>query len=193
MIRVVDHDVRFGVSADEGDGDAWSGIREKVLAADVLVLATPIWMGLPSAVCKMVLERLDSEIAETDDQGRPILSGKVAVVAVVGNEDGAHSTGGELFGTLSAIGYTIPAQARPTGSVRRCRAPTTKTWTLRRRRPSARPRPPHATRRTWGGAEVHELPRDLNRRNSGWRASLGHWFNGSDHRSRCALRLHPQG
>ena len=112
VIRIVDHDVRFGVSADEGDGDAWPGIREKVLAADVLVLATPIWMGLPSAVCKMVLERLDNEIAETDDEGRPILSGKVAVVAVVGNEDGAHNTGAELFGTLSAIGYTIPAEGK---------------------------------------------------------------------------------
>ncbi len=60
----------------------------------------------------MVLERLDNEIAETDDQGRPILSGKVAVVAVVGNEDGAHSTGAELFGTLSAIGCTIPAEGK---------------------------------------------------------------------------------
>lgn len=112
VIRVVDHDVRFGVSADEGDGDAWPGIREKVLAADVLVLATPIWMGLPSAVCKMVLERLDNEIVETDDDGRPILFGKVAVVAVVGNEDGAHHTGAELFGTLNAIGYTIPAEGK---------------------------------------------------------------------------------
>lgn len=110
VIRVVDHDVRFGVSADEGDGDAWPGLRDKVLAADVLVLATPIWMGQPSSVCKMVLERLDNEIAETDDDGRPLLFGKVAVVAVVGNEDGAHHTSAELFQALSDVGYTIPAQ-----------------------------------------------------------------------------------
>src|SRR5687768_4564275 len=70
IVRVVDHDVRFGVSADEGDGDEWPAIRQKVLAADILVLATPIWLGNPSSVCKMVLERLDAELSETDDEGR---------------------------------------------------------------------------------------------------------------------------
>ncbi|GAA5144125.1 NAD(P)H-dependent oxidoreductase [Nocardioides marinquilinus] len=110
VVRIVDHDVRFGVSADEGDGDAWPGIREQVLAADILVLATPIWMGQPSSVAKLVCERLDNEIAETDDEGRPVLVGKVAVVAVVGNEDGAHHTSAELFQALNDVGYTIPAQ-----------------------------------------------------------------------------------
>jgi multimeric flavodoxin WrbA len=110
VVRVVDHDVRFGVTDDEGDGDAWPALREKVLAADVLVLATPIWMGQPGSVSKMVLERLDNELAVTDDDGRPILFGKVAVVAVVGNEDGAHHTSAELYQALSDVGYTIPPQ-----------------------------------------------------------------------------------
>lgn len=110
VIRVVDHDVRFGVSADEGDGDEWPGIREQVLAADILVFATPIWMGQPSAVAKMVLERLDNEIAETDDAGRPLLSDKVAVAAIVGNEDGAHHSSAMIFQALNDVGYTIPAQ-----------------------------------------------------------------------------------
>ena len=69
MVRVVDHDVRFGVSTDEGDGDEWPAIRAKLLAADILVLATPIWLGQPSSVAKMVLERLDAELGETDGQG----------------------------------------------------------------------------------------------------------------------------
>ncbi len=111
VVRVVDHDVRFGVTGDEGDGDAWPALREKVLAADVLVLATPIWMGQPGSVSKMVLERLDNELAVTDDDGRPVLFGKVAVVAVVGNEDGAHHVSAELFQALSDVGFTIPAQA----------------------------------------------------------------------------------
>ncbi len=110
VVRVVDHDVRFGVSADEGDGDGWPAIREQVLAADILVLATPIWMGQPGSVSKMVMERLDNEIAETDDDGRPVLFGKVAVVAVVGNEDGAHHTSAEVFQALDDVGYSIPAQ-----------------------------------------------------------------------------------
>lgn len=111
LVRVVDHDVRFGVSTDEGDGDEWPTIREKVLASDILVLATPIWMGQPSSVAKMVLERLDAEISETDDQGRPVLFDKVAGVAVVGNEDGAHHVAAECFQALSDVGFTIPPQA----------------------------------------------------------------------------------
>ena len=111
VVRVVDHDVRFGVTADEGDGDAWPGIRERVLAADILVLATPIWMGQPSSVAKMVLERLDAEIAETDDQGRPHLYGKVAAVAVVGNEDGAHHVSAEVFQALNDVGYSLAPNA----------------------------------------------------------------------------------
>ncbi len=109
LVRVVDHPVAFGVSTDEGDGDAWPGIRRQVLAADILVVATPIWMGQPSAVCKMVLERLDAELGEKDDQGRMLTSGKVAAVAVVGNEDGAHHVSAEVYQALSDVGFTIPA------------------------------------------------------------------------------------
>ena len=111
VVRVVDHDVRFGVSTDEGDGDAWPAIREKVLASDIVLLATPIWMGQPSSVAKMVLERLDAEISETDDQGRPILFDKVAGVAVVGNEDGAHHVAAECFQALNDVGFSIPPNA----------------------------------------------------------------------------------
>jgi multimeric flavodoxin WrbA len=103
--------VRFGVQVDEGDGDEWPQIREKVLASDILVLATPIWMGQPASVCKMVMERLDAELGETDDQGRMLTLGKVAVVAVVGNEDGAHHTTAEVLQGLNDVGFTIPASA----------------------------------------------------------------------------------
>ncbi|MFJ2086441.1 flavodoxin family protein [Micromonospora chokoriensis] len=111
LIRVVDHDVRFGVSTDEGDGDGWPAIRAKLLAAQVLVIATPIWLGQPSSVCKMVLERLDAELSETDDEGRLLTYGKVAGVAVVGNEDGAHHTIGEVQQALNEVGFTLAAAA----------------------------------------------------------------------------------
>ena len=58
--RVVDHDMKPGVRTDEGDGDAWPALRRKVLDANILVLATPIWMGQPSSVAKRVLERMDA-------------------------------------------------------------------------------------------------------------------------------------
>lgn len=111
VVRVVDHTVRFGVTTDEGDGDEWPTIRAKVLAADILVIATPIWMGQPSSVAKLVMERLDAELGETDDEGRPSMFGKVAAVAVVGNEDGAHHVSAEIYQGLSDVGFTIPAQA----------------------------------------------------------------------------------
>jgi len=109
-IRVVDHDVKPGVDPDMGDGDEWPAIRERLMAADILVLATPTWMGQHSSVCMRVLERLDAELSETDDDGRLMTYGKVAVAAVVGNEDGAHRITADLFQALNDVGFTIPAQ-----------------------------------------------------------------------------------
>jgi multimeric flavodoxin WrbA len=111
VVRVVDHDVKFGVSTDEGDGDAWPDLRAKMLASDILVIAAPIWMGQPSSVAKLVLERLDAELGETDDEGRMLTEGKVAVVAVVGNEDGAHHVTAEVLQALNDTGFTIAANA----------------------------------------------------------------------------------
>ena len=111
LVRVVDHDVKPGVEKDMGDGDAWPAIREKVLASDILVVATPTWMGQASSVCMRVLERLDAELSEKDDQGRPSVFGKVAVVAIVGNEDGAHHISSQVFQALNDVGFSIPAQA----------------------------------------------------------------------------------
>lgn len=111
MVRVIDHQVKFGVQTDEGDGDGWPALRQKMLDADIFVIATPIWLGQPSAVCKMVLERLDAELSETDDQGRMLTYGKVAGLAVVGNEDGAHHVTAEVYQALGDVGFTIPANA----------------------------------------------------------------------------------
>lgn len=108
-IRVVDHDVKPGVTSDEGDGDAWPGIREQILAADILVFGTPIWVGHPTSVAQRVIERLDAFLGETDDLGRMISFDRVACVAVVGNEDGAHHVFADVAQALSDVGFTIPA------------------------------------------------------------------------------------
>lgn len=110
VVRVVDHDVRPGVEVDMGEGDAWPGIRERLMAADILVIATPTWVGHMSSVAQRVLERLDGELSETDDSGRPLVTGKVAVTVVVGNEDGAHKITADLMQALNDVGFTIPAQ-----------------------------------------------------------------------------------
>lgn len=109
MVRVVDHDVRPGVEVDMGEGDAWPGIREQVMVADILVLATPTWLGQHSSVAQRVLERLDAELSETDAEGRLMTYGKVAVAAVVGNEDGVHHITAIIHQALNDVGFTVPA------------------------------------------------------------------------------------
>jgi len=106
-VRVADHDVRPGIGVDMGEGDAWPMLREKVLQADILVIATPIWLGHPSSICQRVLERLNAESSQTDEQERPILYGKVAAVAVVGNEDGAHKVSADVFQALNDVGFSL--------------------------------------------------------------------------------------
>jgi multimeric flavodoxin WrbA len=109
--RVLDYEVRPGVASDEGEGDEWPRLRERILAAEILVIASPTWLGRPSSVAQRVLERMDAMIAETDDAGRPVAYGRVAGVVVTGNEDGAHHVISEIAGALVDIGYTIPGQA----------------------------------------------------------------------------------
>jgi multimeric flavodoxin WrbA len=109
--RIVDHNIKPGVTSDEGNGDAWPGLRKKILGAQIFLLGTPIWLGQPSSVCKRVLERMDAFLSETDDEGRMVSYGRVACVAVVGNEDGAHHVTAELYQALADVGFTIPANA----------------------------------------------------------------------------------
>jgi multimeric flavodoxin WrbA len=111
FVRLVDHTIVPGVESDMGDGDEWPQIREKVLGAEILVFATPTWLGQPSSVSKLALERMDAMISETDDEGRPVAYNRVAGVVVTGNEDGAHHVIAEISGALNDIGYTIPGQS----------------------------------------------------------------------------------
>ncbi|SFJ50039.1 Multimeric flavodoxin WrbA [Phyllobacterium sp. CL33Tsu] len=111
IVRLADHDIKPGVTSDEGEGDAWPKIREKVLEADILLIGTPIWLGQPSSICKRALERMDAFLEETDDRGRMVSYDKVAAVAIVGNEDGAHHVSAEVFQAVNDVGFTIPANA----------------------------------------------------------------------------------
>jgi multimeric flavodoxin WrbA len=110
-VRAVDKNILPGVETDMGEGDEWPAIHEAVLAAEILVVATPTWMARPSSVAQRVLERMDAMIAETDDAGKPVAYGKVAGVVVTGNEDGAHHVISEVSPRLVDIGFTIPGQA----------------------------------------------------------------------------------
>lgn len=111
FIRVVDHNIKPGVETDMGDGDEWPAIRQKMLDADIFIIATPTWVGQMSSEALRVIERLDAELSEKDEQGRLLTYGKVAAVAIVGNEDGAHKITADVFQALNDLGFTIPAQA----------------------------------------------------------------------------------
>ncbi|WEK60421.1 MAG: NAD(P)H-dependent oxidoreductase [Candidatus Microbacterium colombiense] len=111
LVRAVDSVISPGVEADMGGDDEWPALRRKVLGADILVFATPTWMGQHSSVAQRVLERLDAELSETDARGRPTLFDKVAIAGIVGNEDGAHHIAAIVFQCLNDVGYTVPAQA----------------------------------------------------------------------------------
>ena len=113
LVRAVDHVISPGVEADMGGDDQWPTLREKVHAADILVLLTPTWMGQQSSVAQRVLERLDAELSETDDAGRPILFDKVALAGIVGNEDGAHHIAAILFQSLNDVGYSCLLYTSP--------------------------------------------------------------------------------
>jgi multimeric flavodoxin WrbA len=110
IVRVVDLDIAPGVDADMGGGDRWPSLRTRILAADIVVICTPTWLGHMSSVAQRVLERLDADLSTTDDEGRPILFGHVAATAVLGNEDGAHKITADLHQALNDLGFTIPAQ-----------------------------------------------------------------------------------
>ena len=110
-IRLVDLDIRPGVTSDEGDGDEWPRVHEALLGSEILVVATPTWVGRPSSVAQRMIERMDGMISETDEEERPVAYDRVAGVVVTGNEDGAHHVIGEISGALVDIGYTIPGQS----------------------------------------------------------------------------------
>ena len=108
-VRVAAFDIKPGVTSDEGDGDEWPALREKILAHDILIFGGPIWLGQIGSIAKRVLERMDAFLDETDDQGRMPSYSKVAVAAIVGNEDGAHFSTAQIFQSLNDVGWTVPA------------------------------------------------------------------------------------
>ena len=110
-VRIVDHNVPFGVTSDEGEGDEWPQILEKVLAADILIIGMPIWFGVRSSVAQLVIERLDGTYNSTNEVGQYPLYNTVAGVVVTGNEDGAHDCAATTLFNLSHLGCTIPPNA----------------------------------------------------------------------------------
>lgn len=114
-IRLVDYDVPAGVSADmtkEGySKDEWPTLFEKIMAADILIIGTPIWLGEKSSIAQKLIERLYAMSSEINAKGQYIYYGKVGGCIVTGNEDGVKHCGMGILYSLQHIGYSIPPQA----------------------------------------------------------------------------------
>jgi multimeric flavodoxin WrbA len=110
-VRPVDYAIKFGVTSDEGEGDEWPQVLDKVKAADILLVGTSIWFGHRNSVAQMVIERLDGTYEERNEHGQYPLYNKVAGVVVTGNEDGAHGCAESLLFNLTHLGCTVPPNA----------------------------------------------------------------------------------
>ncbi|MET0160376.1 MAG: flavodoxin family protein [Acidimicrobiales bacterium] len=115
MIRALDHDIAAGVWPDMTehgwDRDDWPPIFDKVMAADILVLCTPIWLGEKSSVCTQVIERLYGNSHLLNEAGQYRYYGRVAGCLVTGNEDGVKHCAMNVLYSLQHLGFTIPPQA----------------------------------------------------------------------------------
>lgn len=107
-IRVADYRVMPGVEPDMGNGDEWPQLIDKVKAADILIIGTPIWIGEKSSITKLVLERLSAHSGDTNDAGQAIFYNKVGGVVITGNEDGAQAAAKDVIFAMQEFGYTTP-------------------------------------------------------------------------------------
>ncbi len=115
VIRAADHHIATGVYPDMTehgwDRDDWPGIYAKVLAADILVIGSPIWLGVRSSVCSKVIERLYSSSGDLNEEGQYVYYGRAGGCIITGNEDGAKHCAMSILYSLQHLGYAIPPQA----------------------------------------------------------------------------------
>ncbi len=115
QVRASAHDIAHGVYPDMTEhgaaSDGWPALWDKVKAADILVLGTPIWLGEKSSLCQQVIERLYAHSGQQNDKGQYVFYGKVGGCLVTGNEDGIKHVGMGVLYSLQHVGFTIPPQA----------------------------------------------------------------------------------
>ena len=114
-LRAVDHEIATGVWPDMTEHgwerDEWPQLFEQVMAADILVICTPIWLGEKSSVCNRVIERLYGNSSQLNDDGQYAYYGRVGGCLVTGNEDGVKHCAMNVLYSLQHLGYVIPPQA----------------------------------------------------------------------------------
>ena len=132
QFRAVDHAIATGKYPDMRQhgwsDDAWPDLFEHVRAADVLVIAGPIWLGDNSGETKKIIERLYAHSGEPNDEGQSFYYGRVGGGLITGNEDGIKHCASNVLYSLQHIGYAVPLRRTPGGSGRRGRVQATATY-----------------------------------------------------------------
>jgi multimeric flavodoxin WrbA len=115
IIHALDHVIEFGMEKDLTEHgrprDDWPAIQRRILAAEIFVLATPIWLGVKSSVATLVVERMYAYSGDRNDKGQWLYYGKAAGCIVTGNEDGVKACARDVLYAMQHIGYTVPPQA----------------------------------------------------------------------------------
>ena len=110
VIRLSDINIPPGIKFRESRSDKWPQIAEKMINADIVIFATPIWWGSRSSLIQRIIERMDSFDEEYKDKGRSLLLNKAAGVIITGSEDGAQATLGSILSVLTFMNFTIPPE-----------------------------------------------------------------------------------
>lgn len=114
-LHMLSHNIPAGIYPDMTehgwDADDWPSVWQKVKAADILVVGTPLWLGEESSVCRVLIERLYGMSGQLNDKGQSIYYGKTAGCVVTGNEDGVKHAAMTIGYAMSHLGFTIPPQA----------------------------------------------------------------------------------
>jgi multimeric flavodoxin WrbA len=109
-IRLADKNIPVGLKYDEGNGDEWPGIADKLTKADIVIFATPIWWGGRSSLMQRIIERMDSFDEGMATGGREALLNKVAGIVITGSEDGAQATLASIMEVLTFMNFALPPQ-----------------------------------------------------------------------------------
>jgi len=113
-VYALDYPIAFGMIKDgkeDGQEDEWPIIQQKIQEADILVIGTPIWLGVKSSVATLVIERMYAYSGERNDKGQYLYYGKTAGCVITGNEDGVKHCAMDILYAMQHVGYTVPPQA----------------------------------------------------------------------------------
>jgi multimeric flavodoxin WrbA len=110
VIRLADTRIPVGLGFKESDDDEWPDIVKKIMNADIVIFATPIWWGAQSSLIQRVIERMDAFDEEFIHGGSAVLLNKVAGIVITGSEDGAQAVMSRIMSTLSFLNFTLPPQ-----------------------------------------------------------------------------------